>query len=668
MTWLGLLSKTYDQIMEMGPGVVTEIQKDRLLPISHSRQKAHVEVTLEADGDFDKAEIIPKEDQETLIPVTEKSAARTSGIAPHPLHDKLQYVAGDFNQCLHKPGDLTEKEEKKYNRDLRKNEKSHQAYLDLLGAWCEFDPDNFLIQAVFKYVSSKQLIHDLFEAEILDFDDENELVVREDDEKKTKKPRKNNPYGQNSKNLFIRFSVRDDDDDVVKPWENARIFKSYIDFYESLQKDKGLDYTTGNYQALTNNHPKRIRGSWDSAKLLSSNDTSGFTFKGRFINSDEAGQVSYETSQKAHNALKYLINKQGTFIGSRLFLISGSSGQEVPNPMENTLQLVEANQEKEETEKKTKKGKKKTTYHFVGSLAHELNRALWGKQHSFNYSDSIFIMILDSASPGRLSVVYFREFTGADKDRLFKNIENWHNDLAWYRTDYLPKTEEFYSYIGAPSLKQIVATCYGTEQNKRLVVNEKLYPPAITRLYPLVINGHGKIPFDMVRTAYNRARYPLFYTKNVWLRVRSTACSLIKAYLKQYKNEDWRFEVDQESKDLAYNLGRYLAVLHQIEYRALRGNNRDVKRPTNAIRYFSKVIDQPAKTIGLLSQLIQPYRASLGEKGNDLYKMAGEISSLIDPEEFAAARNLDGRFLLGFDSQQHAIIHRNKQKKEEKED
>ena len=59
--------------------------------------------------------------------------------------------------------------------------------------------------------------------------------------------------------------------------------------------------------------PKKIRNEGDGAKLISSNDSQNFTYRGRFVSKEEAFAVGNETSQKIHNALKWIIRKQGTF-------------------------------------------------------------------------------------------------------------------------------------------------------------------------------------------------------------------------------------------------------------------------------------------------------------------------------------------------------------------
>ena len=88
---------------------------------------------------------------------------------------------------------------------------------------------------------------------------------------------------------------------------------SYIKYVRSQEKEKGLCYLTGNTEAISYLHSKKIRNEGDGAKLISANDSQNFTYRGRFAEKEEAFAVGNETSQKIHNALKWIIRKQGTF-------------------------------------------------------------------------------------------------------------------------------------------------------------------------------------------------------------------------------------------------------------------------------------------------------------------------------------------------------------------
>ena len=93
MSWTSQLYKTYER--NIGKGQESDIG---LTPVAHMNANAQFEITLDREGSFLSAEIIGKEDSATLIPVTEASAGRSSGIAPHALSDMLPYIA------LNEPG------------------------------------------------------------------------------------------------------------------------------------------------------------------------------------------------------------------------------------------------------------------------------------------------------------------------------------------------------------------------------------------------------------------------------------------------------------------------------------------------------------------------------------------------------------------------------------
>ena len=90
MSWMQKLYETYEQCHGNEP-----LASNPLMPISHTMKQAHIEISIDQDGNFKKAKVIKKE--ETLIPATEESAGRSgSKVAPHPLCDKIHYCASDY--------------------------------------------------------------------------------------------------------------------------------------------------------------------------------------------------------------------------------------------------------------------------------------------------------------------------------------------------------------------------------------------------------------------------------------------------------------------------------------------------------------------------------------------------------------------------------------------
>ena len=95
MSWIMELIKTYDTHEDLVGKENIEGSKAVLMPICHVVQKAQIEVTIDGEGHFSHAGVLPKAEQSTLLPCTPASEVRTSNLAPHPLHDKLIYIARD---------------------------------------------------------------------------------------------------------------------------------------------------------------------------------------------------------------------------------------------------------------------------------------------------------------------------------------------------------------------------------------------------------------------------------------------------------------------------------------------------------------------------------------------------------------------------------------------
>ena len=94
LSWTNELYNVYEKAV----GTEKAEGENSLLPISHSTANAQIELTIDEEGEFVSANSINKENAVTIIPVTEDSGTRSSGIAPMPLADKLVYIAGDYPQ------------------------------------------------------------------------------------------------------------------------------------------------------------------------------------------------------------------------------------------------------------------------------------------------------------------------------------------------------------------------------------------------------------------------------------------------------------------------------------------------------------------------------------------------------------------------------------------
>ncbi len=627
MSWLQLLSETYDNILKLD-----EEERRGLLPIAHSTQKAHVTVVIDQEGNFLRGEFVAdvegkeKNLSQTLIPVTEKSASRGNGINPHPLADKFKYVAGDYSD---------------YCNDT--NEDYYTAYVNQLEEWSNSEDSTPKVKAILTYIRKGSLIGDLVTAGVLSLNEEG--VLTDKWENAAMKLTTGNQIDG-----FVRFEIIDDSKHT-KTWQDIELQKVYINYYFSSQNDKYFCYVKGEELGCSDNHPSKVRHSGDKAKLISANDSSGFTFRGRFKSSDEAVKISYEVSQKAHNALKHLISTQGERIGEKAFLLFGTGNEDTPALTADSLSFYEDDGDEFDT---------------LEAYAKQLGKAMNGYKAKVTPYTTFAIIGLDAATTGRMAIIYYREYRGDEVVHLLERIENWHQTSSWLHF-YKGKNKGRHYFYGAPSPYDIALCAYGTEQGDFLGGNDKVLANTVERILPC-ISDKAKIPRDIVQALVRKCFSPQCYEKTYnWSKVLSITCAMYRKYLYDYKGEVVEMKVDENSKDISYQCGRLLAVADAIENYALREQSGgSAGRTTNAMRYFNRFTRFPNDTWRIINEKLVPYMERLGSKGNHLYALKQEISNGIDPDIFAQAKNLDGRMALGFDSQKQQLYENMRKSSKEK--
>ena len=144
MSWLNDLYLTYEACKGA----------EGLLPIAHLTQNAQLEVVLDEEGRFVRAYRVEKGDAVTVIPVTEDSSSRSGkAVFPHPLSDKLEYIAGDYGDFV-----AGYKKEK------------FVCYIAQLEKWSRSDQSLPQIRTVYQYLSRGTLMHDLLAAGFFTFE------------------------------------------------------------------------------------------------------------------------------------------------------------------------------------------------------------------------------------------------------------------------------------------------------------------------------------------------------------------------------------------------------------------------------------------------------------------------------------------------------------------
>lgn len=206
MSWMSQLLKTYEYNLGKDPdsGV-------GLTPVAHMNVNAHLEVAVSADGSFLSAKVLSKEEGVTLIPVTEASAGRSSGYAPHALCDTLSYVAGDFEMYC------------KDAKQKKSAEEKFDCYMEQLKKWAESDCTTEKVTAICHYVSQKTMIDDLKKSGIVEIQ-ENGIFSN----------KKIN--GQSYDKVLVRFVVPGLSTGPAETWRDPTLIDSYTRYYLSNQK------------------------------------------------------------------------------------------------------------------------------------------------------------------------------------------------------------------------------------------------------------------------------------------------------------------------------------------------------------------------------------------------------------------------------------------------
>lgn len=633
MTWFSSLVKIYEENQDLAGKEQNGIT---LIPISHASQSAQIEVLLGEEGEFLSASVVDKSDAQTLIPVTIQSASRSSGPVHHPLHDKLCYVAGDYHTYVNDEKYIGERFDK---------------YLQDLETWTK-DSYHPSLKAIYRYLSKRSLVRDLVNARVLALDADGKILEKWTGDKTDEKPLLYKVIAGQASDALVRFKVALADGCDQRIWLDQTLQQNWSDYYsQKLEKigKKDVCFVTGNIETVTDIHSRGIRRSGDQAKLISSNQVEGFAFRGIFDSADEAVTVSYQSSQKAHNALRWLIRKQGRNIYDKTFVAWSHNSQKLISVLDDTREFADIF------------GDDAKEIFTNEDFSKRLIQAIQGLKRDFRRgSDQISIMILDAATPGRLSIEFYTELV---IDDYLEKISLWHERSAW-QYKYL-KDKQLKYFYGAMQPKWIAEICYGPNPKEKLVAR------TVERIVRAILSGQP-IPRDLMEMAVKKASQPATKSNLEWERELRLACSLYKNYYYERRKYDMSLEKDNNQRDYLY--GRLLAVADSIESFAIylddkKKGSDSGDRLTNARRMMHRFSQRPQSTWNYLQEKLLPYERRLRKhKAYSKYEKAIlEINDKLDSSNYFNNQRLDGLYLLGFYHQRSELLKSNKDNKEGEE-
>lgn len=501
--------------------------------------------------------------------------------------------------------------------------KKNVEYFRLLEAWCSSSFKHPKALAVLRYLKKGSLWSDLAAEGIFP------LSVTNSSGAKTKVA---------ADKVFVRWRIESSGDVASGTWDDQTLIEAWANFDSAKNSQKGLCVTTGEMHRLAQNHPRFLRYPGDGAKIISANDFSGLTFKGRFTDDKtdyekQVCSVSFEVSQKAHNALRWLVARQGYRSGDLVVVSWAVTGEPVPDPCASSFDLFT-------DEPAAPIPVLSGTADSAQSFALRLKRAIAGYGAKLDPGADIVVMGIDSATPGRMGIIFYRELKGSE---FLARIETWHANSAWLQ--YFGKDRKF---IGAPAPRDIAEAAYG----RRL--DDKLSKATVERLLPCIIDGMP-LPRDLVESTVRRASNRAGFKEHwEWEKCLGIACALFRGYNKE-RSYQMALEQDRVTRDYLY--GRLLAVAENIESRALYVAGE--KRDTMAARLMQRFADQPYSTWMSIELSLTPYKTRLRtQRAGFLFgmeKLMDEVMSLFDRDDFIKDSRLSGEFLLGYHCQRQAL-------------
>ena len=654
MSWMQKLYRTYESILEQG---VTD-DAEPLTPVGHTIQNAHIVIVIDGQGNFQTARVMPPKTA-ILLPVTESSESRSgTKPPPHPLADKIQYVARDYIDYGGSKSAFFEE------------------YFTQLKQWCDSEFCHPKVVAILNYVAKGNVIADLVKAGVLMLDSDGKVLNKWEAEGDAPlifsvlpKTKGEIEFGA----ALVCWQVEISGDVQSRTWEDLSVRQSWIDYVSEGDSEKGFCFIQGKEAIVSTLHPAKLRHTGDKAKLISSNDKSGYTFRGRFATAEEAASVSADVSAKAHSALRWLISRQGIRNGDQVTVAWAISGKPVPSPMKDISAALDwadmgnwdisavENPDEIAAQRLSKNSEASPDWSVnIGQAAARIiKKKLHGYQAELKEHEQISLIMLDSATPGRMALTYYQEFLPAD---YFANLDAWIDDFSWYQRYSIEvpngkKTDKRTQWrFVPPSPYSIAEAVYGKSLSDTF--KKQLY----ARLLPVIAGGTSvPIPEDLVQKSFQAACNPNGCENWEWQRNIGVACALYKGWRARHHDLSQRrtypMSLDTQNRSRDYLYGRLLAVAENTESYALYLAGE--KRATTAERYMQRFAEHPFATWRNIELALKSYQERLRNNGKDTGAQAiGEIMELFATDDFTSDDKLSGEFLLGYHCQKMEIARR----------
>lgn len=600
MGWIEKCCQTYDNFI--GLMDYRDTERVPMAPMSHAIRFVDVVIKLDANGNFITASLRNRKsnektgvvaDKPVAIPVSEASLARTSNgkSISGPLVERLLYL-------------------------LQENDVSYEAYMQVLDDWIGFSnlPQ---LSAVRSYIKGNTILGDLASCGLSD-------------------------------KVNIKSVVAWDVVGYGPCWCDKGLMASWHEYYMDYLKRSGrrfdLCMATGTYGYVAEYHPKGVVSFSGNGKLISSKSEGNnrWTWRGRFTDEYQACTIGYEASQKAHNALAWLVTNHGIRDGldSAVMLAWSSQGYELPR-LTGFL-----------SRKNDSPGRSFQSYRTL------LREAVLGYKANVPKDADVVVMGIEAVSDGCLAITHYSEM---DAFLYFDRFAEW---------------EEYCCCNGfSPALGQFVQYGYGSLQNGKYVCKDKVYYRFLEELVFCRLNGLP-FPTGLKENLVYHATKQCCCTnerdvdkngskgsspREKLLRV---ACSAVRKHRYDIYKEEWEMKLDVTCVDRSYLYGRLLAVFEQIERHALEvkaktasGNSskKYKERETYAVMNQANYAMTPLTVLRQLHMHALPYFNDLKPGSRNYYRnLLDDIIGMMEHGE-DIDDPLEDVYLLGYYEQRKAL-------------
>ena len=582
-------------------------RSDKVAPVGKEYKEIVFLVIIRYDGTFVRIEDTRNEDGKGNKYLVSKSWGRT-GTTPQPFHfwDNFSYVFGFSNANIGiEKDDIDEVKREKFEKEIAKNKKSHESFVNYVESMRELHPNDIDIEAVF-------------------------LFYKRNESQLESLLRNSNIWDAIKRNLTKNLSfLIEGETEIIAAKERVIAYSGK----EQDEEGESICLITGEKCSPITTFSKIKLGKFSDTKLISFQKGSGYDSYGK--EQGDNAPISEDAEFKCSTALKKMleIGSRNKFdIGNRTFVFWASSqsgeAQKVEASVFNMFGFSRDNPDN---------GVEKVRKSF---------ESIFNGRSCQNKDGLFYILGIYPANKARIAISYWAEIPLMD---FVEFILDHFSDME------IISNQSNQNYMGLNSMLRAI-----TLDGKIFGDDARLQPNLAESVVKSIVQGLP-YPQSLFSSCIRRIRAESCNESNP---ISTTRTAIIKAYLNRLKDNQILIQpmLDKENTNQGYLCGRLFAVLDKIQEEA---NNQHSIRE----RYMNSASSTPAAVFSTILNLSNHHVENLKNEGRKIYfdKLKLEIIGKIDADGFKAQLDLQdqGRFFIGFYHQRQDFFTKNEENNNE---